>query len=336
MIRWPGPMAIALALAAALGGCDDDGADPVPDAGPVEWTMALDVAEVGAVMSVWGAAADDVWAVGGQLDAGAVWRYDGAAWSRVGVPDGPLINWVHGCGDVLWMVGNDGRALRRVGQGPFEPVDTGEAQDLWGVWCAAPDRAWAVGGDAVATDAPADPVIIAWDGARWSRPPAPTLDRESRAWFKVWGSGPDDVIAVGARGTIARWDGAAWTQELAGTSRDFVSLWGTGPDDVVAVGGRANGLVARWDGAAWTQHVLEREPGMNGVWLAADGTAHIVGTRGRILRMPPGGFDYTRDTNPDITLLHAIWGVDGAPRFAVGGTLDSSPPWYGVLMEARP
>lgn len=317
----------------ALTGCDDDEqTDPVPPE-PAEWTLGLETGEAGALLSVWGQSPDDVWTVGGQLDAGAAWHFDGADWRRADVPDGPLLNWVHGCGDTLWMVGNDGRSLRRVGDGPFEAVETGETQDLWGVWCAAEGRAWAIGGDAIATGTDPDPVIISWDGSAWSRAPAPALDREIRAWFKVWGTGPDNVIVVGARGALARWDGNTWTQELAGTSKDFVSLWGTGPDDIIAVGGRANGMVARYDGQSWTSEVLETEPGMNGVWVAADGTAHIVGLRGRTLRMPPGGFDYTRDENRDITLLHAVWGTGEGPLFAVGGSLDQSPPWDGLLLE---
>ncbi len=329
-------LALISALCLCAAGCDDDQDPDAADAGPVQWSVALETGDAGALLSVWGPSADAVWTVGGQLDAGAAWRYDGSGWSRAEVPDGPLLNWVHGCGDELWMVGNDGRALRRVGDGPFEAIETGEAQDLWGVWCAAPGRAWAVGGDAIATETAPDPVIIEWDGATWSRPTLPDLDRVSRAWFKVWGTGPGNVIVVGSQGTIARWDGAAWQQELAGTSRDFVSLWGTGPDDIVAVGGRANGMAARYDGERWAHAVLEREPGMNGVWVAADGTAHVVGLRGRALRMPTGGYDYTREENDDITLLHGVWGIDGRPRFAVGGTLDSSPPWSGILLEASP
>ncbi|NJK33030.1 MAG: hypothetical protein HC927_11815, partial [Deltaproteobacteria bacterium] len=50
---------------------------------------------------------------------------------------------------------------------------------------------------------------------------------------------------------MLHWDGSAWTQELAGTSADLISLWGSGDDDVLAVGGRANGVLVRWDGSAW-------------------------------------------------------------------------------------
>lgn len=92
--------------------------------------------------------------------------------------------------------------------------------------------------------------MITWDGAARQRAVRPALDREVRAFFKVWGTGPDHVFAVGAKGVIARWDGTAWQQQLAGTPRDFVSLWGRAPDDIIAVGGRANGMVARYDGAA--------------------------------------------------------------------------------------
>ncbi|MEZ4436595.1 MAG: hypothetical protein R3F65_29700 [bacterium] len=322
-------LACVLALA-ALTGCGDD--DPDPEPAETTWSTAFALDDA-ALLSVWGPAAHEIYAVGGLPDRGLARRFDGRAWSDLTVPDGPLLNWVHGCGDTLWMVGNDGRALRRVGDGAFEAVDTGETQDLWGVWCAAPDRAWAVGGDAAAVDGAPDPVVIEWDGAAWHRIALPALDREIRAFFKVWGTGPDHVFAVGAKGVIVRWNGTAWQQQLAGTTRDFVSLWGRAPDDIVAVGGRANGMVARYDGVTWTSVSLDTEPGMNGVWVDAAGTAHIVGLRGRILRMAPGGFDYERERYTEPWLLHAIWGTDGGRLYAVGGTLDQTPPWQGIALR---
>lgn len=321
-------LALALPLLAAC----DDGGGPQPEPEPQVWAEAFPVGDRGALLSVWGRGGAEIWTVGGQPDAGLAFRFDGTEWSSAAVPDGPLLNWVHGSGDALWIVGNSGRSLRQRGDG-FELVDTGTDQDLWGVWAASPDRAWAVGGNATELMRDPDPVLIEWDGSQWSPVELPELDTEIRAFFKVWGTGPDNVFAVGQRGVIVHWDGTAWRQQLAGTSKDFVSLWGTGPEDIVAVGGRANGLVARYDGTIWTSQVLDREPGLNGVWVGADGTAWIAGQRGRLLRMPAGGFDYTREENMDITLLHGIWSTAEGHRVAVGGTLDSSPPWTGIALE---
>ncbi len=318
----------ALALA-TLSGCPEP--DP-PPAAPTVWTHAFDATELGALMSVWGTSSQEAWAVGGQLDAGLVWRFNGQSWGPLDVPDGPLLNWVHGAEARLWVVGNDGRILRQDGGGPFETVESGVTQDLWGVWAFDGDHAWAVGGDASARSGDPDPVILVWDGSAWGRVPVPPLDREIRAFFKVWGTSADNVFVVGARGVILRYDGQEWTQTPTGTPHDFVSLWGTGPDDIVAVGGRQNGMVARWNGAQWISRVLEGEPGLNGCYVDGDGWAYLVGQRGRVLRMAPGGFDLSRDDNADRTLLHAVWG-HSMGLFAVGGTIDGSPPWRGVAVE---
>ncbi|MCA9702121.1 MAG: hypothetical protein KC431_31660, partial [Myxococcales bacterium] len=71
------------------------GPDPEPEA---EWTIGLEVDQsVGAFLSAWGSSRDEVYAVGGNPDAGAMARFDGSAWTDESIPDGmPLINWVHG------------------------------------------------------------------------------------------------------------------------------------------------------------------------------------------------------------------------------------------------
>lgn len=321
--------AFILAAGLAFVGCPDPEPQPVE---PAVWSPAFDATDVGVLMSVWGPSSQDVWAVGGQLDAGVAWRKQGGTWRAVEVPEGPLLNWVHGAGARRWIVGNDGRILVNEGGGPFQVVESGVTLDLWGVWAADVDRAWAVGGNVTDRDSEPEPVILEWDGVEWARVTLPPIDREIRSFFKVWGTSADNVFVVGAKGVILRYDGDEWTQTSTGAADDFVSLWGTGPDDIVAVGGRQNGMVARWNGTGWTSRVLQGEPGMNGCYVDGDGVAHIVGLRGVILRMAPGGFAVTRDENPDRTLLHAVWGADDR-LFAVGGTIDRSPPYLGVALE---
>lgn len=321
----------ALLSAAALVACDDGGGDP--DDPPPAWRTAFAAEEQGAFLSVWGPSADDVWAVGGQPGTGVAWHRGAEGWARAEVPEGPLLNWVFGVDDELWIVGNDGRALRRVGGGPFEATSTGVEHPLWGVWGAARDDVWTVGGDAARTEDP-DPVLLHWDGAAWTRVEIPALDRKLPALFKVWGTSASQVFAVGSNGVVLRYDGAGWTQTLTGTARDLISLWGRAADDVVAVGGRAVGVVARWDGAAWTSQTF-RTPGLNGVWMAPDGVATLVGDRGYLLRLAPGG-EPERESVAARELLHGVWGDGAGYRVAVGGSLLHSPPWTGVAIESGP
>ena len=313
---------------------DSDGTTNRDDEGQVrQWRTAFPTDNTGALLSVWGAAENDVWSVGGQPDAGVVWHFDGNEWSLFGVPDGPLLNWVHGAGDSLYMVGNGGRILRRVGAGPFEVMESGTETPLWGVWVSPSGLAWAVGGDPLSVET--NPIILHYDGVAWRTETMWETDRSFRSFFKVWGTADDHVLVVGSDGVALIYDGSTWTQIPTASSRDFISLWGSSATDIVAVGGRSNGTVGRWDGTDWTTEILAGEPGLNGVWVDQDGRAWLAGERGRILRLEPGGFDVVRDTNRNGTLLHGIFGI-GEARWAVGGTLDRRPPWNGVALESRP
>lgn len=44
----------------------------------------------------------------------------------------------------------------------------------------------------------------------------------------VWGRSANEVWAVGAGGTLLKWDGATWPRQLVGTSIDLKAIWGTG------------------------------------------------------------------------------------------------------------
>lgn len=323
------------------GGCGADESDESDDsdapgecrqATDADWTTGLDDLDAGALMSVWGPAPDQLWAVGGQPDDGIALQFDGNHWQDVDVGDGPMINWVHGVDGDTWMVGNDGRALR-IRNGDVEHFDTGIDTDLWGVWAGSSDQVWTVGGDA--RDMDATPVVAKFDGDQFVEQPLPEMDRNANALFKVWGSSTDQVFAVGAMGLILEYDGDQWQQVPTGAGDDFVSLWGRSDDDIIAVGGRANGQIARYDGDQWTTELLPGVPGLNGVWMDCTGTAHASGVDGYSFRLPPDSFEPVVESTPTTDVLHGIFGFDDGPRIGVGGTLNSSPPYRGVIIESR-
>lgn len=325
---------LLLCLALLTGACDD--ADETPDMGPVEatWGVAFDATDEGAFLSVWGPDDAELWAVGGQPEQGVVWRFADGAWGRASAPAGPLLNWVHGAGDVRWFVGDGGRALRIVGDGPFEAFETGTTAPLWGVFAVGPDEAWAVGGEAIDDGNPPDPVITRFKDGAWARVALPPIDRDFRALFKVWGRAPDDVWAVGAKGVILHWDGTAWTQHGSGTGDDLISLFGVG-EAVAIVGGRGNGILSRLTPAGWDTRILAGNPGFNGIWMQPDGTAWIAGNRGTLISIPPDSYEPTRHRSGTREVLHGIWGTPTNHRVVVGGSLDTSPPWIGVALETE-
>jgi len=334
--------AVGLALLGAVVlGCPgpDDTGFPAPE-GPWHVVVETDVSE-GAFLSVWGTSVDDVWAVGGQTATvtdpgrGLIYRRTAASWAPADVPaDTPLLNWVHGRGDDdVWAVGNAGVALHFDGTA-WTAVDTGVDVPLWGVFVFGSSNVWAVGGNAFDRDTPG--IILHYDGSGWAESPVPALDRESAALFKIFGVAPNDIHAVGASGVLLHFDGAVWTQMPSGTASDMISLWGNEADDIVAVGGRAIGTVARWDGSGWTAEEVGRLPGLNGVWMDPEGRASLVGNNGAAAVVREGFTADDEESSVSFEVLHAVFGLDDGTRIAVGGTLNSSPPYTGLIIENAP
>jgi hypothetical protein len=304
-----------------------------PDGSGPQWAEAFDASGIGAFMNIWGTGPEDVYTVGGQPESGVAYHFDGVSWSELDVPEGEMLYWVYGVDNEVFIVGSGGRALHRVGDGPFETMETGTDQPMWGVWGASADQIYAVGGDALNPDTP--PLMMFWDGASWSEIEIPELDRNTSALFKVWGTSVDNVYVVGGSGVIIHYDGTSWSQESSGTTEDLVSLWGTGPDEILVAGGRSNGVIVRWDGESWDAQVLSGVPGLNGMWVDDSGRASVVGLRGTVVTISPGAFDTDLETSGTSLVLHGSWGVTGGPRFAVGGSLDRSPPFEGVVIYSE-
>lgn len=301
--------------------------------GDVGWVSSLEVGtDKGAFLSVWGPSSNEVYAVGGQLGAGGstgmIFRYDGVSWSEeVLPPDTASLNWVSGAGKDIWAVGYEGAALR-LEDGLWVSHPSGSASMLWGVFGAAENEVWAVGGDGVADD----PVLLRFDGESWQVVELPTIDAASHGLFKVWGSAVDDVMVVGDHGVTIHYDGQDWSVVDSGSITDLISVWGPGgPAEMFAVGGRANGRLARWHGAEWTAETLSI-PGLNGVWVDSSGVATIVGWGGTIYSVAAGGMDPVPEESGTPLLLHAVFGFDGGPRFAAGGSLQGSPPFVGLVL----
>lgn len=317
---------------ATSGTTDGTGAAPTSGEEPAAaWSVTRELGvDEGALFSVWGPAPDDVLAVGGQgtgpTSRGLALRWDGAAWTEVALPEGtPRLHWVTGVGDAVWAVGEAGTALRREGE-HFVAVATGASVALWGIWGASDSALWAVGGDGFV----GGPALLRHDGAQWLPEALPALPEDCHALFKIWGASATDITAVGDLGVALQFDGTAWSLTDTGSIADLISVHGRGGERV-AVGGRANARIARWDGQAWTGETIDR-PGLSGVWVASDGVATAVGSEGQILRVAPGGAAEL-EAKPTYLLLHAVFGFDPGPRFAVGGNLTGMPPHVGVIVQ---
>jgi len=101
------------------------------------------------------------------------------------------------------------------------------------------NNAWAVGWRGT---------ILRWDGTAWTSANSP-ISGTTTTLYGVWGSAPNDVVAVGS-GVILHFDGSQWSTALTDPSKEFHSVWGNWI--VGNVGCGSNGVIM--------------SPGFNGAW----------------------------------------------------------------------
>ncbi len=325
--------AVALLAALALGGCTESipqqiGGDAGPD-GPAtrSWQVVLQNLD-GALLSVWGTSATDVFAVGGPHGNtgfnALVMHFDGATWKRLDAANTDTYWWVHGTGSKdVWMSGENGRLSRWDGAA-FKHYATGTTATLFSVWAASPTEAWAVGGTPEATAGQPNDVVLHFDGAAWTPAPLPKI--LGRTYFKVWGTGADDVWIVGEAGTIWHRTGGAWTlaSDPPVAHGTLLTVHGCGAKDVYAVGGRD---VLHYDGAAWKPEPVTLLNDVNGVSCGARAGAPevlIVGSGG--LRQRKEGATWQDDFGaPPYKDLHGAWVDPTGALWAAGGDFVARP-----------
>ncbi|MBI2536130.1 MAG: hypothetical protein HYW06_04020, partial [Gemmatimonadetes bacterium] len=98
----------------------------------------------------------------------------------------------------------------------------------------------------------------------------------------VSGSGPNNVFAVGGTGSqIAHFNGSIWEAQSIPASYTFYDVWAASGNEAIAVGYQA---ILRYNGSAWTA-MLHAAPGwVLGVWGVADGQLRAVGQGGEVFR----------------------------------------------------
>ena len=322
-------LSVTFATAAiGLWGCDDSGDGGDDAAGERVW-HEVQASLPGAILSIWASARDDIWVAGADPSDGLgpmVMHFDGADWERLETGASGHLWWVFGAADgALWLTGEGGKILtRKPGESDFEAIDSPTDATLYGVWGPPGGPLYAVGGLIVPERKPG--VIVRIEGGVATLVddlPADVNPKE--AYFKVWGTGPDDVWVIGDKGAVLHFDGSAWTQTVLDGSPRLVTLHGSGADDMVVVGGISQPVVLeRGSDGAWTDASPDPVSGsVNGVFVKANGEAAAAGMRGGVfergdegwtpLVSPPGRRDW-----------HAVWIDPLGDIWVVGGDLGSA------------
>jgi hypothetical protein len=150
-----------------------------------------------------------------------------------------------------------------------------------------------------------------------------TLLETSPALVSVWGSGPDDVWAVGtviqgspatASPTMLHWDGSLWSSVESGTTHPLWSVWGSSADDVWAVGDF--GTIVHWNGSAWSASSDGLSGSLNSVWGSSADDVWAVDTNGAIVHWD--GAAWSVSTGVSSKALYHLWGSAPDDVWAVG------------------
>lgn len=164
--------------------------------------------------------------------------------------------------------------------------------------------------------------------------------------MRTWVLSPDNVVAVGGKGllnqfpdldvcltcgSIFRFDGNAWTEELTGLPL-LLDVWASGPEDIYAVG--VLGTILHFDGNEWTQTRLNSDLHPIAIWGTGPDELFVVGMHwrprldldldtARFMALRYDGrtwapMDVSQASSMPRNMLHGIWGSGPSDLFAVG------------------
>ena len=156
-----------------------------------------------------------------------------------------------------------------------------------------------------------------YDGGGWTAvTPAPT----SSELQGLWGSGPNDVWAVGSAGALVHYDGSSWTELVSSpTSERLTSIWGSGPNDIWAVG--FGGTILHFDGAGW--NAVSPAPTTDDVYLVwgtgPDDVWASAAENGTFLHYDGSGWSNLGQT-PAAGYLSSFFGFGPSDTWALTGS----------------
>ncbi len=192
--------------------------------------------------AVWGTSPTDVFAVG---EDGAILHYDGTHWwpQRSKTTSGLTAVWGLSATQV-YAAGASGTVLRYDGSSwqPFSTRLPG-TYNVLGIWGTSAHDLYAIGTHTVYVEMHPKPqeTVPSWesrlfhyDGSSWQFTSS-AIERLAPI-TAVKAISPTDVYAVGARGTLAHFDGSKWTTLDTPARTNLFDVWATRAGGIFAVG----------------------------------------------------------------------------------------------------
>jgi hypothetical protein len=246
-------------------------------------------------------------------------EYQGAGWLET-TPGPSDVRALWGTGADYLIGAGDGLAFHEYKAGTWTDVGYpgcwGATNFVFGVWGSSASNWWIVGpyGKLLHKTATTLDCVTA--------PSAPS-------WLvDIWGSGANDVFAVGANGAntdpnLIHFDGGAWS-DWSDRVRPFVpvvsGVWGSGAGDVYATGGTK---VLHYNGATWSDSGLVTTHTMVAIWGSSASDVFAAGSEGAMFHFD--GTAWTQMMIPAGTTIPTdvqwtkLYGTGPHDVYAVGG-----------------
>jgi len=171
---------------------------------------AIDTAVASGFHGVWGSGATNVFVV---ADSGIVLHFDGSDWSPMESGTTATLHGLWGSGpNDVFTVGADLAVQNAVllhydgiGWSEIDESSIHGLQELSGVGGTGPDDVFAVGSKGPSSTGGVAGAVLHYDGVRWARMDIPSTAGgllPVGALTCIWGSGPNDVYAIGALGVV--------------------------------------------------------------------------------------------------------------------------------------
>lgn len=297
--------------------------------------------------SVWCSNAGTVFTAGME---GAIYRFDGANWSKMATPTTQELRDIWGTSPSnVWAVGAYGTIIHYNGSS-WSTVSSGTAYGLNSIWGSSANDIYAVGDHgtvlhydgtswAQLSDFPAisnqlnevwgtasnqlwiwssadssegDPIYYFHDGNSWAQLSLPDNSYGDMWINAIWLNPTGHMFAAGTDAKVMRNDYVQWNDimDSAGLAT-LNALWGTADDNLYAVG--HSGQVLRFDGTSWSNKA-------DGTWSIS--YVDIDGTSASDIFVV--GYDYPTQTGRVLRYNGTSW--TSFTQAAEGGTVNPPRP----------
>jgi hypothetical protein len=235
--------------------------------------------------SIWGASASNIYAGGSLCGQAMTMKYDGTSWTQD----------LQECGGVF-------------------------SRSVVSIWGTSASSVFYIVRNSPAPRSPGASLYVFDGQGTWSPnynhfcSPPPGCDPYLNAG---WSGAPDFVSAVGDSGFVVHYDGAAWTEQARGTTRNLNAVWGSGTGGAAAIFAVGDtGTIVSFDGSAWHPVASGTTQPLYGIWGTSASDVFAVGGGGTILHYD--GTTWTAQSSGSTQTLRGVWGTSGTSVFVVG------------------